>query len=238
MTLWSNATSRLKRLLRSWFYALRGITYLGKTLYCPCCGWHLRSFIPAYGGLCPRCASVPRHRSAWTWLCGQRLLEHHARLLHFAPEFWAERKFKAMKSIDYVTADLSSPWADLEVDIQCMKVESRSFDAVWCSHVLEHVPDDRAAMKEICRILKPGGWALIMVPVDWNRPLTWEDETIIDPQRRAECFGHPEHLRLYGRDFLDRLEAAGFGVDLHDFQPPPNDRSGLSHEKIFLCRRP
>jgi len=142
-----------------------------------------------------------------------------------------------MKSIDYVSADLFSPWADLKIDIQDMNIESCSFDAVWCSHVLEHLPDDRAAMREVCRILKPGGWALILVPIDWNRPSTWEDDTIIDPRQRAICFGHPEHLRLYGKDFKERLESSGFKVTVHYFVPEPNNRSGLSHEMIFLCSR-
>ena len=92
-------------------------------------------------------------------------------------------------------------------------------------------------MREMCRILKPDGWALIMIPVDWNRASTSEDDTIIDPKQRALCFGQPEYLRLYDKTSKGRLEAAGFKVAVHDFEPEPNNRSGLIHEMIFLCRR-
>lgn len=132
-------------------------------------------------------------------------------MLHVAPELCFKLKFKQIPFLDYVTADLHGGDVTLKMDITSIPHTDNAFDVVFCSHVLEHVPDDRAAMREIMRVLKPGGWAVIMVPVRMNR-LTDEDLSVTDPREREERFGQHNHVRYYGRDITDRLKEAGFNV--------------------------
>jgi SAM-dependent methyltransferase len=132
-----------------------------------------------------------------------------ARMLHFAPEPFFEPRFRQAIGSGYMTADLFNP-ADVRVDVTNIQFPDNTFDIVYCSHVLEHVPADRQAMRELCRVLKPDGWAIIMVPVIVER--TEEDLSITDPQERLRLYGQSDHVRNYGFDFVDRLREAGFDV--------------------------
>lgn len=131
------------------------------------------------------------------------------RMLHIAPEKCFEPRFRKQIGSGYLTADLMQP-ADVKMDITDIQYPDDTFDIVYCSHVLEHVPDDRKAMREFFRVLKPSGWAILMVPISAEK--TVEDPSITDPQERLRLFGQNDHVRRYGPDFVDRLKEAGFNV--------------------------
>ena len=177
-------------------------------------------------GVCPRCGSRQRHRHLWLWLRDRADLG--GRVIHFAPEAPIERRLRATVA-GYVTADLV-PGADLQLDLQALDLPDASFDVVLCVHVLEHVPDDAAAMHELHRILEPGGWGIVQVPI--LRETTDEDPSVTDAQERLRRFGQADHVRVYGRDFADRLVTAGFELDVQRHKPPQRDieRYGLAYD--------
>jgi SAM-dependent methyltransferase len=146
------------------------------------------------------------------------ILSQDWRILHFAPEPPLRRILSCQQRLDYVTGDLDPRFADLEVDITELQFEDDSFDLVLCSHVLEHVPDDGSAMREVRRVLKPTGRALFQQPIDFSRAVTYEDPSIIDPAARLREFGQGDHVRYYGRDFPQRLVAAGLDVEEEGYE--------------------
>ena len=193
--------------------------YIGNKVECPICGKHFRKFLPyGYGKamdnrLCPNCLSLERHRLIWLYLKQRsNFFEAHLKVLHFAPEQPFLKRFKALKNLDYTTADIDSPIADLHLDVTNIDLPDNRYDVVICNHVLEHVNDVNKAFSEIKRILKPGGWAILMVPINPNVD-TWEDPSITDPEERKRCFGQYDHVRQFGRDYAQVLENAGFTVD-------------------------
>jgi predicted SAM-dependent methyltransferase len=135
------------------------------------------------------------------------------RMLHIAPEAALEPRLRRIPSLDYVTADLNDPLVMDRQDVTDMTYDDESFDVVACSHVLEHVADDRAALREFFRVLKPGGWAVIMVPYAADA-VTDEDSAVTDPAEREVRFGQYDHVRYYGHDIVDRIEEAGLHVDV------------------------
>ena len=152
----------------------------------------------------------------WLWISRNTTLEERRpRLLHIAPEVSLMREFRKVYSgtEQYTTADLESPLADMHFDIQQIPLDAESVDVVICNHILEHVEDDRKAMREIYRVLSHGGWAVMLVPEDRSRATTFEDDTITDPAERTRLFGQYDHRRVYGRDYDDRLRRAGFEVE-------------------------
>ncbi|MHC5162189.1 MAG: class I SAM-dependent methyltransferase, partial [Planctomycetota bacterium] len=187
--------------------------------YCPVCRSWVRNFNP-YGlshrtdAQCPVCKSLERHRFVWVYFCEKTHLfdGQPKRMLHFAPEPEFERKFKKVPAIDYVSADLFNPRAMVSMDICRMDCSDESFDIVYCSHVLEHVQDDRKAIAEIYRVLKKNGLAVILVPITADK--TVEDPSVTDPRERERLFGQHDHLRKYGPDFADRLTASPFTVSV------------------------
>ncbi len=193
--------------------------YIGNKVECPVCGKHFRKFLPyGYGKamdnrLCPYCLSLERHRLIWLYLKQRsNFFEAPLKVLHFAPEQPFLKRFKALKNLDYTTADLDSPIADLHLDVTNIDLPDNQYDVVICNHVLEHVNDVNKAFSEIKRILKPGGWAILMVPINPDVD-TWEDPSITDPEERKRCFGQYDHVRQFGRDYAQVLEKAGFTVD-------------------------
>lgn len=193
--------------------------YIGNKVECPVCGRHFRKFLPyGYGKamenrMCPKCLSLERHRLLWLYLKEKTgLFTDNLKVLHFAPEQPYLKKFRALKNLDYTTADLDSPIADLKLDVTDIALPDNQYDVVICNHVLEHVNDVNKAFSEIKRILKPGGWAILLVPINPNVD-TWEDPSITDPEERKRCFGQYDHVRQFGRDYAQVLEKAGFTVD-------------------------
>lgn len=208
--------------MAGWAVPIMGLAYAGRGRECPMCGARRRRFLP-YGyvtsredALCPRCLSLERHRMIWLWLERHSdLFATHPRLLHIAPEVSLMRHFKRhyRGHEGYITADLESPLADMHFDVQHIPLESRSIDVVICNHLLEHVADDGKALSELYRIMRPGGWGIMLVPEDRSRETTFEDDTITDPKERTRLFGQYDHRRVYGRDYDIRLANAGFSVE-------------------------
>jgi SAM-dependent methyltransferase len=162
------------------------------------------------------------------------------RILHIAPEDQLSRLFQKADSIDYLSADLSSPTAMVKMDVTDIHFSECSFDVIFCSHVLEHVPDDRRAMRELYRVLKPRGWAILQVPISTDP--TFEDPTVTSPEAREQLFGQADHVRRYGPDYADRLATAGFSVLVDGFVRELDDRDiirfGLTRsEDVYFCRK-
>jgi hypothetical protein len=230
---------------------IRAFAHRGDAVRCPCCDGSFDAFIRHRGrphAKCPRCGALERHRLLWLYLTERTsLLSSRSSLLHFAPEPAFARRLKRDPGLRYVTADIDSPLAMDKVDIMDMPYADGSFDAVLCNHVLEHVDDDRLAMREIRRVLRPGGWAILMSPIDARRATTLEDPGITTPAARHRAFGQSDHLRLYGRDFATRVAEAGFAVRtdryVEQLDPALVSRCGLRREDdeafcdedIFFC---
>lgn len=197
----------------------RFIGYMGNKKYCPLCkrgSSHFMSFgVPARTeACCFFCHSLERHRFLWLYL--QRRTDFFSRppskFLHFAPEACTQKHFRKLLGAGYLTADIEEGKAMVQLDITDIAYPDESFDAILCSHVMEHVQDDTKAMRELYRVLKPDAWALLVVPLSGGET-TFEDPSIVDPRRRFELFGQSDHVRVYGDDFSDRLQAVGFSVE-------------------------
>lgn len=162
---------------------------------------------------CIHCNSLERHRFIWLFLETQTNLfnGHSKRMLHVAPEPCFEQKFRQSVGEGYITADLNNPRAQIKMDITDIPFEDQSFDIIYCCHVLEHVPDDRKALREFYRVLSKQGWAILVVPI--NAKQTFEDAAVTDPKEREKAFGQWDHVRVYGPDFIDRIKEAGFHVE-------------------------
>ena len=190
----------------------------------PIDGSGFRKFLP-YGYenqrenvLSPSTLSLERHRLLWLYLKNEtEFFNKNLKVLHFAPEQAFYNRFRKLSNLDYTTTDLNSPLADVKADICDLPFENDSFDFILCNHVLEHIPDDTKAMQELYRILKPGGTAILQIPQELDRAETFQDDTITDPKERAKIFGQYDHVRVYGRDYFDKLRAVGFKVDEVDY---------------------
>ncbi len=169
--------------------------------------------------VCPNCRSFDRERNVFLFLKDHTNLfsGSNLRLLHFAPEKNLADQIAAQHNIKYITADLDGNRADEKQDITQLTHGDDSFDAIICVHVLEHVPDDNNAMREMLRVLRPGGWALILVPIKKGLDKTLEDLSVTDPDERARLYGQSDHVRYYGKDFYDKLHHAGFQVSVYPF---------------------
>ncbi|MGQ1910416.1 class I SAM-dependent methyltransferase [Marinifilum sp. RC60d5] len=197
------------------------IFLVGNKVECPVCGGHFRKFLP-YGYtkatgrdncLCPKCLSLERHRLMWLYFNKETdFFSKNLKVLHIAPEQCFYKRFKALANLDYTTADLESPIADVHFDVQEIPFAEETYDVVICNHVMEHVTDDAKAMNEIYRVLKPNGFAILQVPMDTDNPNTMEDPNVTDPKEREKLYRQKDHVRLYGLDYGDRLSAVGFNV--------------------------
>lgn len=199
--------------------ALRGTTFTD-----PIDGKSFRTFLPyGYGTqrnnvLSPSTLSLERHRLLWLYLKNETdFFSAPKKVLHFAPEQAFYQRFRNQKNLDYTTTDLLSPLADVKADICNLPFADNSYDLILCNHVLEHIPDDTKAMQELYRVLKPGGMGIFQIPQDLNRAITFEDNSITDPKERAAIFGQYDHVRVYGRDYFDKLRSIGFTVTEEDY---------------------
>lgn len=214
--------------------------YSGNKYEDPIDGKKYRKLLPyGYEGrqrenaLAPGSMSLERHRLKWLYLQRETdFFTKEHRVLHIAPEQCYYGRFRKMKNLDYLTADLDSPIADVKMDIQDIQYPDDTFDMVFCNHVLEHVPDDLQSMKELRRVLQPGGLAIMQVPLDITMDVTDEDPTLEDPEERKRRFGQYDHVRMYGLDYPERLEKAGFKVTAYDFSKE------LSAEEFDYYRLP
>jgi SAM-dependent methyltransferase len=200
-------------------------------VYCVVCEKSFKRFSPFGRGKrrtaqCPYCDSLERHRLFWKYLNEKTNFKNwnNISLLHFAPERIFYERFAAIRNINYVPCDLlperykfkNGP-ATQKIDITSIPFQDNSFDVIICSHVLEHVPDDHLAMTELRRVMKPDGWGIFQVPIDYNRKETYEDFSITSAEGRLKAFGQSDHVRWYGADYKDRLANAGFHVKQDDY---------------------
>ena len=254
-TLWQGMRRHIDRFLKIVELRLKALIYAGNKFACPCCGAHFRKFLPfkykykAFKRLqpnvrCPMCSSHNRHRLLCIYLKEKtNLFREKLKVLHVSPAEILRQKFEALSNIDYISADLNSPFVRLKTDITDIRLPDNEVDCIICYHVLEHINDDEKAMRELFRVLKPGGWAILQVPVDQNREKTFEDASVALPEERERLFWYWDHVRLYGRDYADRLKHAGFEVKLDEYAKSlQNDvirKYGLpKSEIIYYCTKP
>ena len=203
-----------------WLYPLLDYWYRGKGFTDPINGKSYRKFLP-YGYqkqrlnvLSPGTLSLERHRLLWLYFDRETdFFDRAADVLHIAPEQAFVKRFRQLNHLSYITSDLHSPIADVQADICNLPFSDQQFDWVVCNHVLEHIPNDKIAMQEIYRVLKPGGTAILQVPLRLDQD-TFEDDRITDPKERAQVFGQYDHVRIYGKDYQNRLEQVGFTVKM------------------------
>ncbi len=205
--------------------------YKGNTYEDPIDGKTFRKLLPyGYGkqrenALSPSTLSLERHRLLWLYLKNETdFFIKPKKVLHIAPEQCFINRFKKLKNLDYITADLHSPIVDVKANILNLPFKDNQFDVVLCNHVLEHIEDDKKAMQELYRVLKPGGFGVFQVPQDLNLEKTYEDFSITSPEERSKHFGQYDHVRIYGKDYFDRLRQVGFTVNEIDYTKKlPND---------------
>lgn len=227
---------------------LKYLLYLGKNKCCPFCGKYYRKFL-IYGyskrlnTACPKDYSLERHRLLWLYLKYKTSFFHdNLKVLHFAPQYCFLKACSTMPNLEYISADLYKPEVKLKMDITEITFSDKYFNVILCNHVLEHVIDDEKALSELFRVLKPGGWAIIQSAIDSSLEKTYEDKTIITDEERKRAFGQRDHVRIYGDDYIDRLEKAGFIVKVEDYAGSLNNELikiyGLNQdEKIYFCSK-
>lgn len=207
------------------FKLIAPLLYKGNTVECPVCEKSFSKFL-SYGSdvvhrenvLCPYDLTLERHRLMWLYLKEQSNFFSANKLdvLHIAPEQCFHKKFKNQKNLNYLTGDLVSPIADMHFDLHEIPLEDNRFDVVFCNHVLEHVDDAHQCMSELYRVMKPGGWGIMQVPLDYTRDTTYEDASITSPEEREKHFWQKDHVRLFGNDYPEWLKKAGFEVETFD----------------------
>jgi SAM-dependent methyltransferase len=198
--------------------------YKGNKYIDPIDGKGFRKLLPyGYGeqrqnALSPSTLSLERHRLLWLYLQKEtNFFTSPKKVLHIAPEQCFINRFKKQKNLAYITADLYSPIVDVKADILDLPFDDNSFDVVFCNHVLEHIEDDKKAMQELYRVLKPKGMGIFQIPQDLSLVKTYEDFNITSPEERSKHFGQYDHVRVYGKDYFDRLRSVGFTVNEVDY---------------------
>ena len=216
---WLIKASYIVRPVISWY--LRGDKFTD-----PIDGKSFRKFLP-YGyvkqrenALSPSTLSLERHRLMWLFLRDNTTFftaTKKLKVLHIDPEQCFLDIFRKQQNLNYITSDLASPIADVKADICDLPFKENEFDIIFCNHVLEHISNDTKAMQELYRVLKPGGFGIFQIPQDLSKAITFEDNTITDRKERAKLFGQYDHVRVYGRDYFDKLRSIGFKVDEVDY---------------------
>ena len=250
---------QLHPILGDILYRCRGMIFLmiakGNSYSCSVCNHSFSKFLPAGlkysvlqkmkivgGGYrknveCPYCGSLDRERLVDIFLKSRSLLQPEMQLLHIAPEKNIQKMIR-QKHVNAVFADLDSPLADVRMNIQQIQFPNNFFDAIICNHVLEHIPDDGLAMKELFRVLKPGGWAILQVPYSPLLQQSLEDPSVILPKDRIKVFGQSDHVRIYGLDYPSRLRSAGFVVSAEKMDAEITKQFALNPEEvIFFCKK-
>ena len=232
----TNLYNFTKRNLKKVFLNGRRLFYFGNRYECPICKNHFRKLIPGgfdveiiweleiigagyrLNNVCPYCLSTDRDRLVFLYL--ERIahfFDKKNELLHMGPEPSLYHIFKKNSNLNYTYAAKYAEGTYYPRDIAFFDLLSipypdNNFDVIICNHVLEHIEDDKQAMSELFRVLKPGGYAILQVPISNKIEKTIEDFTIIKPEERHEAFGQFDHVRVYGPDYKERLEAVGFFV--------------------------
>ena len=221
------------------FQPLLSILLSGDKFTDPIDGKSFRKFL-SYGytklrknALSPSTLSLERHRLLWLYLKNETVLfEKKIKLLHFAPEQAFYKRFKKLRNIQYDTIDINSPLAKIKADICDLPIKENTYDFILCNHVLEHVLDDNKAISELYRVLKKGGTGIFQVPIDMKREKTFQDDSITDKLERNKIFGQYDHVRIYGKDYFNKLEDTGFKVQQVDYSKKFSDKEILKFSII------
>lgn len=238
--------------------AVRKFLFFGLSNYCNCCRSYIRKFFPGgkdtevvnkyaivgagyhVNDICPVCHAGYRQRLLAIYIYKNIPKKQPVKLLHLAPEQALYFKLSSYKNISYRYGDLCpSRYAYYcknpeTVDLTAINFPDNSFDIAIVSHILEHIPDDKKAIGEVYRVLKPQGWAIMQVPISWDMEQTIEHKNKSSEEERLKCYGQKDHVRIYGADYIERLEKAGFTIEL--FQPDRyNEKWGLDKsEKLII----
>jgi SAM-dependent methyltransferase len=236
----------VSRLLEAARVRARMARHRGDAVHCPLCDSRFDRFRDAWNrpnAMCWRCGAHERHRAQWLLFERRPELLAQARsLLHFSPEWCLRRRLEQTPGLRYVTTDLDrAQTVDLRLDVTALDLPDGAFDALICSHVLEHVPDDAGAMRELRRVTAPDGFTLVMVPLALDRERTYEDPRIQAPEERRREFLQHDHVRLYAPDIADRLRDAGFSVEAANMATELGAEAAaryrlLASDLVFLCR--
>lgn len=238
------------------------LRFVGLKFKCPFCGGRFRKFLPIgfnfpvlkdkhvvgggcrFNAMCPRCSSFDRERLVCLYLRNKtEVFSENICMLHVAPEKNLQRVLMESSNIDYLSADIDSSLAMVKMDVTEIAFDDDSFDVIICNHVLEHVKDDRKAMLELYRVLKPGGWAILQVPISMSLNETYEAPTVEEPAERERLFGQSDHVRIYARDYKDRVKGVGLRVKVYnyteEFGETTSKRYGLiKDENLYICSKP
>ena len=222
---------------------LVALQYKGNQHVCPVCGAQLSKFIPLrVDHLCPKCGSIERKRLLWLFLQKEVLGAKAIKMLDFSPNRYLAKALKKVLGSNYISSDFGSPHFDQRYYICAVPLADNALDIIICYHVLEHIPDDKKAMQELFRLIKPGGKLIVQVP--HREADTYENAAITTPEGRLEHFGQDDHVRWYGRtDFVSRLENVGFEVKelkyAQTFDGAAQLKYGLRKDEIiFVCTKP
>lgn len=243
-------------------YLINKVRFFGLKFVCPICNSHLRKLYPfgfefsvlseknVIGGgyranvLCPICHSTDRERLLYLFILNKTdLFTNKTKLLHVAPEPRLSDILKGHANIDYLTSDIDPEHVMVQMDITQINFPDNSFDAIICNHVLEHIVDDQQAMRELYRVLKPGGWGILQVPISLSLNKTFEDFSITSSAEREQVFGQPDHVRIYAADYIDRLKVSGFQTSKFNWENDKDFGSNnkyalLQNESVFFVKKP
>jgi len=242
----NNVPKKYHHMLARIYFKSRTFFYIGDSVICPCCDKSFREFsvdTKSPGKSCPECGCYERSRLLWFYLKYRtNFLTDKLKVLHIAPEYSLQKKFKSLSNLEYISADLNSSLAMIKMDITNIQYKNNYFDVIICYHVLEHIIEDQKAMSELFRVLKPHGWAIIQSPIDSKREMTFEDQNINTPEDREKYYGLYDHVRIYGLDYKNRLERAGFNVIIDEYAKTLDDytlkKYGIDkNENIYLCKK-
>lgn len=240
----------------------RRVKYFGFKFKCPFCKGNFRKLIPSGSNfpvlkekkvigsgyrlnvVCPCCHSKDRERLIYLYLKNKtNIFSKNLKVLHVSPEEALQKILMALPNINYLAANLNPQTAMVKMDITDINYKDNSFDVVICNHVLEHIINDEKAMSELYRVLKPGGWAILQVPISLLLTKTLEDPSITSPREREEIFGQDDHVRIYGKDYKNRLEKTGFCVEIYNFAKEFGERVShkyglITEEDLYICQKP
>jgi len=254
----------LAKKLRGAYQKASALILRGDAYYCPYCRNSFRKFRPGgidlpviyekqvigagyrLNNVCPRCYSLDRDRLVYLFLDQKtNIFSAPMKVLHVAPESCLRSILSQLPNITY---DVGMKYREgfyydritNIIDITDLKFEDEIFDVIICNHVLEHVKDDLKAIGEFYRILKPGGWAILQVPISKISDTTFEDNSVVTPEQREKVFGQYDHVRIYGQDYPRRLENRGFTVKRHnpykDQWPVELDKYAINPEEdLFIA---
>jgi len=243
-------------------YFFLSFLYAGDEFECPFCGKHFRKLQSTgldnpvlreknvvgagyrLNAICPRCNSTDRERLIYLYLKNTtNILYENLKILHIAPERNLQKVLMSNPNINYLSAGINAPLAMVKMDIANIEYEDNLFDVIICNHVLEHIQDDRKAMSELYRVLVPCGRAILQVPISLSLNKTYEDARVSTPEEREKVFGQSDHVRIYARDYKNRLEKVGFSVKVYnlteEFGESLTHKYGLlKDENIYICSKP